>query len=134
LHGIIGVVASNPTSDGGHRLIGWNGGQGWLSNQRQLKTLKLEQALADVLVGEGSKAASLDLTEEVVKRLKATLARLEIIERCLLGGCRSVVDVAIGWVGSLMRMWWLVIGIGTLMMAAVISAVGIDRIVVCGWT
>lgn len=94
--------------------------------------MKLEQALADVLIGERSKAASLDLTEEVVECLKATLARLEIIERCLLAGCCSVVDVAIGWVGSLML--GLVIWVGTLMMAAVISAIRVDCIVVCGWT
>jgi hypothetical protein len=96
--------------------------------------LKLEQALADVLIGERSKAASLDLTEEVVKCLETTLARLEIIERCLLSGCCCVVDIAVWWVGSLMRMLWLVIWIGTLMMATIISAIWVDCVVVCGWT
>jgi hypothetical protein len=134
LHGVIAIVAPSTTRCGRHWLVGWDGGQRGLGDQRQLQTLKFIQALADVLIGQWIEATSLDLSKEVVESLKAALASLKVVQGSLLRGCGCIVDVAIGWVRGLVGMRWLVILVRTRMMATVVSAIAVDRVVVRGRT
>lgn len=134
LERLVAVVSPCTTSYCRDGLVSRDGRQGRLSDQWQLKTLKLVQPLADVLIAQRIEATSLDLTEEIVESLETSLAGFEIIHGCLLRGCGCVVHVAIRRVGSLMRMLRLVILVGSLRMATIKAPIGIDGIVICGWT
>jgi hypothetical protein len=96
--------------------------------------LKFIQALGDVLIGKCFKATSLDFTEELIESFKATFARFKVTQGGLMSWCSRVVDVAVWRVRSLMSMLWLIVLIRTLRMAAIISTIWVDSIVVCGWT
>lgn len=95
--------------------------------------MKLEQALADVLVGEWSKTTSLHFPEEVIESLKATLAGLIIIESGLLSRRCCVIHIAVRRMGGLMCVLWLIILVRALRMTAIISTVWIDRVIISGW-
>lgn len=111
MDGIFGLVATTDRD----RLVGRDC-KTRRNDLRELKTLELKEATADVGKIGGIKLSTSDLAEEMVKRIIATLASFVVVS-----GRRDGAVVSHGAIAGVLDRWmWLVILVGV-MLASVIT-------------